>query len=161
MLTLRTLFAFGLALLLTVQPAFAWSECGHQINALLAYDRMKPDQQTRVLELLKHHPRYTQDFAAPKSAKTPEQMAHWQSSPNVRTREVKALLVILRSRRSFSKGSASRPECYLGAKCCSRPHFGQRKAMIGIIKLPSSLSSPKRVLSVPGPGCQWLRMVVA
>lgn len=67
-----------LAFMLTVQPAMAWSECGHHIIAVLAFDLMKPDKQLQVLELLKHHPRFAEDFKTPGSAKSSEQIAHWQ-----------------------------------------------------------------------------------
>ena len=72
----RVLAVF-LAFLLTVQPAMAWSECGHHIIAVLAYDLMKPADQLRVLELLKHHPRFADDFKTPANSTTPEQTAHW------------------------------------------------------------------------------------
>lgn len=63
-----------LAFALTVQPAFAWSEGGHNIIAVLAFDLMKPEQQKRVIELLERHPRLAEDFKpGPKSA----DLNHW------------------------------------------------------------------------------------
>jgi len=47
-LNFRSLLAGTLAIVLTIQPAFAWSECGHNIIAILAYDLMKPEQQKRA-----------------------------------------------------------------------------------------------------------------
>jgi len=76
-LKLRSLLAGILAIVLTIQPALAWSECGHNIIAILAYDLMKPEQQKQLQELLKHHPRFKEDFAAPENARTTEQLAHW------------------------------------------------------------------------------------
>lgn len=76
MFKLRRLLCLLLAILLTVQPAMAWSECGHHIIAMLAFDLMKPAEQQRVQELLKHHPRFNEDFAAPDNARTPDQLAH-------------------------------------------------------------------------------------
>lgn len=66
-----------LAILLITQPALAWSECGHNIIAILAFDLMKPAEQKQLQELLRQHPRFAEDFAAPENAKTSEQLAHW------------------------------------------------------------------------------------
>ena len=66
-----------LAFLLTVQPAMAWSECGHHIIAVLAFDLMKPAEQKRVIDLLKQHPRFAEDFTPPTKTKTPDELAQW------------------------------------------------------------------------------------
>jgi hypothetical protein len=73
----RRVLCLLLAFLLTVQPAMAWSECGHHIIAVLAYDLMKPEQQKRVIELLKHHPRFAEDFNEPEKAKKTETLDHF------------------------------------------------------------------------------------
>ncbi len=71
---LRSLLVALLAFILTVQPAFAWSEGGHNIIAVLAFDLMKPAQQKRVIELLAKHPRFVEDFKpGPKIA----DLNHW------------------------------------------------------------------------------------
>lgn len=77
MLTLRSIPTVALALLLTVQPALAWSECGHHIIAVMAFDLMKPADQQRIQQLLKHHPRFGEDFAAPNNTMDADQLAHW------------------------------------------------------------------------------------
>lgn len=77
MLNVRRILVCILAFLITAQPALAWSECGHNIIAILAYDLMKPAQQKQLQELLKQHPRFNEDFAAPENVKTSEQLAHW------------------------------------------------------------------------------------
>jgi hypothetical protein len=60
--------------MLTVQPAFAWSDGGHHIIAVLAFDLMKPAGQKRVIELLSKHPRFAEDFKpGPKIA----DLNHW------------------------------------------------------------------------------------
>ena len=71
---LRSLLVSVLALILTIQPAFAWSEGGHNIIAVLAFDLMKPAQKQRVIELLSKHPRFAEDFKpGPKIA----DLNHW------------------------------------------------------------------------------------
>jgi hypothetical protein len=71
---LRSLLVSVLALILTIQPAFAWSEGGHNIIAVLAFDLMKPAQQQRVIELLGKHPRFAEDFKpGPKTV----DLKHW------------------------------------------------------------------------------------
>jgi hypothetical protein len=71
---LRSLLVSVLALILTIQPVFAWSEGGHNIIAVLAFDLMKPAQQKRVIELLSKHPRFAEDFKpGPKTA----DLNHW------------------------------------------------------------------------------------
>ena len=71
---LRSLLVSVLALIITIQPAFAWSEGGHNIIAVLAFDLMKPAQQKRVIELLEKHPRFAEDFKPrPKIA----DLNHW------------------------------------------------------------------------------------
>ena len=77
MLKLRRVLCLFLAFLLTAQPCLAWSECGHHIIADLAFDLMKPAEQNRVLELLKHHPRFSEDFAEPDRAERTESLDHF------------------------------------------------------------------------------------
>ncbi|QDT43224.1 S1/P1 Nuclease [Gimesia alba] len=40
----------------------AWNYAGHRIIASIAYDQLDPSTQTAMLELLKQHPRFEQDF---------------------------------------------------------------------------------------------------
>ena len=63
---------------ITVQPAMAWSECGNHVIAVLAFDLMEPDKQYRILEILKHHPRFAEDFKSPGSPKLAGEVADWQ-----------------------------------------------------------------------------------
>jgi hypothetical protein len=46
-------------------PAFGWSESGHHLVALLAFDHLSPDEQRQLLETLAAHPRYAEDFTPP------------------------------------------------------------------------------------------------
>lgn len=43
-------------------PVQAWSEGGHRVIALIAYEKLSPEQRTRALDILSHHPRFSEDF---------------------------------------------------------------------------------------------------
>lgn len=79
MLNIHRVLCLFLAFLLTVQPAWGWSEGGHHLIAVLAYDLMPPAQQKTVIELLKQHPRYSEDFKVPDSAQSADQLGHWMN----------------------------------------------------------------------------------
>lgn len=56
---------FVLAVFLCLIPsalAHAWSEGGHHLIAVIAFDRLSRVEQAKVLEILAAHPRYTEDF---------------------------------------------------------------------------------------------------
>lgn len=64
---------------ISTQPAHAWWECGHHVVANLAYDQLAPEEQKAVIELLKHHPRYKEDFNPPDSIKNdPKAVDRWR-----------------------------------------------------------------------------------
>jgi len=65
MLALRRVLVSFLLILLTVQPVAGWFEGGHNVTAVLAFDLLQPDEQNRILTLLKAHPRIAQDFVPP------------------------------------------------------------------------------------------------
>lgn len=54
-----------LVVVLVAQPCWAWSECGHNIIAMLAYDLLSKGDQQRLQTLLKAHPKFEQDFVLP------------------------------------------------------------------------------------------------
>ncbi len=60
-----------------VKPVFAWSEGGHHVIALIAFDRLSPGQQQKLLELIKSHPRYSEDFKPPKSMIGSAEINRW------------------------------------------------------------------------------------
>ncbi|GAB5404579.1 MAG: hypothetical protein Aurels2KO_28100 [Aureliella sp.] len=60
------------SLLACSQASYGWSECGHHIIALLAFDRLDAGQQSEVIRLIRAHPRFTSDFAVPKGIKNEE-----------------------------------------------------------------------------------------
>lgn len=54
---------------LLASTANAWSESGHHLIAVLAFDHLTPDEQQRLLTILAAHPRYTEDFTPPEKIK--------------------------------------------------------------------------------------------
>jgi hypothetical protein len=51
-----------LCLLSTVTPVQAWNATGHKIIASIAFRQLTVAEQSGVIDLLKRHPRYMQDF---------------------------------------------------------------------------------------------------
>jgi len=47
----------------TVQPAAAWNFTGHKVIASIAFHRLTPDEQAKVVATLRRHPRFTEDFS--------------------------------------------------------------------------------------------------
>ena len=45
--------------------SFGWSDSGHHLVALLAYDHLTPAEQNQLLDILAAHPRYREDFTPP------------------------------------------------------------------------------------------------
>lgn len=60
--------------LILCNPVLAWSECGHHIIAVMAFDQLPPERQTELLRVLKEHPRFAEDFKI--SAKVKNE-SHW------------------------------------------------------------------------------------
>lgn len=58
-----TLLALALPTLAGPRPPFFWYP-GHALVAAMAYDRLDRPMQRRLVEILKAHPRYEEDFAA-------------------------------------------------------------------------------------------------
>lgn len=54
-----------LALLPSLAPA--WSPCGHHVIALIAYDLLDGPQQAALVQRMKQHPRFGEDFDPPAS----------------------------------------------------------------------------------------------
>ncbi len=61
------------------QVAFAWSEAGHKIIASIAFRQLTPDQQNTIAAILKHHPRFAEDFQSkmPDELKTEAEQNEW------------------------------------------------------------------------------------
>ena len=65
----------GLFVLVFVAPALAWNPTGHMAIASVAYDQISPEQRAALVDILKSHPRFAQDFhdAMPKDVPTDQQ----------------------------------------------------------------------------------------
>ena len=50
------------ALVLICSTAFAWNATGHKITGSIAFRQLSPDQQAKIVAILKHHPRWKEDF---------------------------------------------------------------------------------------------------
>lgn len=59
-------------------PAFAWSEGGHHIISLLAFDLLNQDEQAKLLALLEQHPRYKDDFEPPEKLPNDHEVTRWR-----------------------------------------------------------------------------------
>ncbi len=66
-----------LMVLVVAQPCWAWSECGHNIIAMLAYDLLSRNDQRQLQTLLASHPRFSQDFALPENVAQAEDQPRW------------------------------------------------------------------------------------
>lgn len=73
-------FIYGLVIWFAVPPgaAQAWSECGHCIVALLAFDLLSAEEKAKVVALLEKHPRFAADFNPPASLPNDEEKLRWQ-----------------------------------------------------------------------------------
>jgi hypothetical protein len=60
------------------ESAFAWSEGGHHIIALMAYKLLSTSEQAKLQAILTKHPRFAEDFAPPKDLPNPEEIDHWR-----------------------------------------------------------------------------------
>ncbi len=69
-----------LAFLIVLQPmtVHAWSEGGHFIISLMAFDLLSAEEQTKFLEILAQHPRYLDDFVPPKGLPNQEEEQRWK-----------------------------------------------------------------------------------
>jgi hypothetical protein len=74
---LATAFAVAFAVL-TASASQAWWDCGHKISASIAYRLLPPEQQQTLVDILRQHPRFEQDFRKrmPKDL-TPQLEAEW------------------------------------------------------------------------------------
>jgi len=73
---MRIIATFLMAMLVS-QPCWAWSEPGHHIVAVLAYDLLTKDEQQHLLEVLSAHPRFADDFDSKDQTLTKEEMERW------------------------------------------------------------------------------------
>jgi hypothetical protein len=67
---MRVAVLFVLPILWCTGPARAWIDTGHKIVAQIAWDELAPQTKTKVLALLRAHPRYEKDLVEDPSATT-------------------------------------------------------------------------------------------
>ena len=67
-----------LILLLPPQTVFAWSEGGHHIISLMAFDLLSKDEQSKLVTILEKHPRFAEDFAPPEKLPNDEEVLRWR-----------------------------------------------------------------------------------
>lgn len=73
------LFLVAALLFLPARHADAWWQTGHHVIAVLAYELLPPEDREELLEILKSHPRFAEDFTAPENIQgDPESIARWQ-----------------------------------------------------------------------------------
>lgn len=60
------------------RPAVAWSESGHHLIALLAFRRLSPEEQKKLLAILEQHPRWKEDFEPPANVSGDAEVVNWR-----------------------------------------------------------------------------------
>ena len=66
------------AIVLQPIPTLAWSEGGHHVIALLAFDLLNKDEQAKLLAALQEHPRYKEDFEPPDKLPNEQEVTRWR-----------------------------------------------------------------------------------
>lgn len=73
---MRSIVAFLLASIIA-QSCWAWSEGGHHLIAVMAYELLSEDEQHQIQTILSAHPRFTEDFSPPKNVDGLEETNLW------------------------------------------------------------------------------------
>lgn len=66
-----------LSVILSVQTCLAWSEGGHHLIAVMAFESLSQDQQHELSTILKAHPRFAEDFKPPAKIAEPAEIQRW------------------------------------------------------------------------------------
>ena len=76
---MRKSTAVILILLLIIPPraCFAWSEGGHHLIAAIAFSLLTNQEQAELLDVLKQHPRYAEDFVPSEKLANEEERTRW------------------------------------------------------------------------------------
>ena len=63
----------------TAFPAklLAWSEGGHHLIAAVAFSLLSDNEKTELLQILKQHPRFEEDFLPPEKLPNVEEKTRW------------------------------------------------------------------------------------
>jgi hypothetical protein len=69
----------GFVLIALCSQALAWSEAGHKIVGSIAFRQLTPEQQAKVVAILKKHPRWDEDFKSkmPDELKSDTEQNEW------------------------------------------------------------------------------------
>jgi hypothetical protein len=59
------------------QPCLAWSEGGHHLIAVLAYELLTESQQEQIQTILASHPRFAEDFVVPEKISGAKEKCLW------------------------------------------------------------------------------------
>jgi hypothetical protein len=72
-------FIVFILIVFTILPAklFAWSEGGHHLIAAVAFSLLSDKEKTELLQVLKQHPRFAEDFVAPEKLPNEEEKTRW------------------------------------------------------------------------------------
>jgi S1/P1 Nuclease len=60
------------------QSAWAWSEAGHHIIAVMAFKLLTKEEQAKLRSLLEQHPRYAEDFSPPENLPNDDEKLLWR-----------------------------------------------------------------------------------
>ncbi|MBN8603129.1 MAG: S1/P1 nuclease [Planctomycetes bacterium] len=71
-----TFAVWGIAIVMPV-PLHAWSEGGHHLIAVIAFNLLSGDEQEKLLTILKKHPRFEEDFKLPDNLTTELDKQRW------------------------------------------------------------------------------------
>ncbi|MGE0756208.1 MAG: S1/P1 nuclease [Pirellulaceae bacterium] len=75
----KALFVWLLLLLtLWAEPLRAWSEAGHHIIGVMAFELLTAEEQQRLLARIEQHPRFPQDFRPPESVREEGALQRWR-----------------------------------------------------------------------------------
>ncbi len=77
---MKKLTCIVLILILSVPPraALAWSEGGHHLISLMAFDLLGREEQSKLVSILEKHSRFVEDFAPPEKLPNDEEKLRWR-----------------------------------------------------------------------------------
>ena len=76
---MKHIFCLTLSLVLIFPPqtVCAWSEGGHTIIAMMAFDLLEKEEQAKLIAILQQHPRFAEDFSPPKNLANEHEIMRW------------------------------------------------------------------------------------
>src|SRR5688572_5837796 len=76
---MRTILIF-LVLLAGVTPSHAWNALGHKVIADIAWEELDPQARQQIVDTLRRHPRFDEDFAKQLPAEVDEDRCIFQQA---------------------------------------------------------------------------------